>query len=152
MRTSFHINLSHRILIYSEFVSSRLDVQFIPGPITNQLWGLEMWYQLFPISSAKFWVWNFWKGTVGVTYPPFFTFQYWNSVLAMVYLHLLFFFFLFFISLASLHLTCSILLPTSGSGFVFLFWVALLTPLTLFPYVSVPSGCKDYKELSSKLA
>ena len=97
MRTSFHINLSHRILIYSEFVSSSLDVQFIPGPITDELWGLEMWYQLFPISSARFWVWNFWKGTVGVTYPPFFTFQYWNSVLAMVYLHLLFFFFLFFL-------------------------------------------------------
>lgn len=84
---------------------------------------------------------------MGVTYLPFFPFQYLSSVLAAACLHLL-----FFSPPASLHLIRSILPPTSGTWLVFLSWVASFPPPTLFPYASVPSGWKDYRELPSKLA
>lgn len=93
-RISFQTNWSHRILVSPEYVSFRLDAQFIPGSITyvrrgynfanslSRIWGLKSF-------RRALWVWHF---------SPSFGCLYLNSVLAILNIHLLFHFFFFSIS------------------------------------------------------
>ena len=99
-----------------------------------------MWYQLFQIRLAGFWVWKLLEWHCGCNVSSFLPF----SVFEFCFGHCLSAFAFLFLPPASLHLICSILPPTSATGFVFLFWVASFTPPTLFPYASVPRGWKDY--------